>query len=298
MKKAGPGWGEVFLISFLVTIGCSCSSLLYHPTQQVYFAPEQAQLKYDNVSFKSADGAMLYGWHLKAEGGRTPKALIVHFHGNAENLTSHFATLAWAMSQGYDSFIFDYQGYGKSEGKPTPAGTVQDGIAALRIAPTLVKAGTPIVVFGQSLGGAISLRSLIEVKAQDGEELSKKIPVRLIVIDSSFKSYKDAGQGVMSRSWITWLFQPLAHLLLSDEWAPDDRVKELSPIPIVVMHGDQDQVVNLGLGEELYAAAGDPKEFWKIEQGRHTDAFWRHGTKYRERFIERIEKALENEKKR
>jgi fermentation-respiration switch protein FrsA (DUF1100 family) len=280
------------LVGLFVGLGSSCSSLLYHPTQRTYFAPEDAKLKYDDVSFESASGAKLHGWHLKAEGGRAPKALIVHFHGNAENLTSHFASLAWIMSQGYDSFIFDYQGYGRSEGKPTPEGTVQDGIAALKIAPTLVKPGTPLVVFGQSLGGAISLRSLIELKAQWKDEFSNKLPVRLILLDSSFKSYRDAGQGVMSRSWLTWLFQPLAHLVLSDRWAPDDRVRELAPIPLVVMHGDQDQVIGLDLGEELFAAAGDPKEFWKVEGGRHTDAFWRHGTKYRERFVQRIEQAL------
>ena len=110
-------------------------------------------------------------------------------------------------------------------------------------------------------------------------ELKKEVPVRLVVIDSSFISYRDAGQGVLSHAWVTWLFQPLAQVLLSDRWAPEKRVAELAPTPLVVMHGNRDQVIDYDLGEDLFKAAGEPKEFWRVEGGRHIDAFWRHSWK-------------------
>lgn len=260
-----------------------CSSMLYHPTSETYFDPKQGGLSYDDVSFSSQNGRKLHGWYFRTAARKKPKATIVFFHGNGENLTSHFATLAWILPYGYDYLIFDYQGYGSSEGEPSPEGTVQDGIAALRFVKGRAPE-SPLVVFAQSLGGAVALRTLIELKGE--------VPVRLVVIDSSFLSYQAAGRSVLSQHWLTWILQPFSTLVLSDAWAPGERVAEISPTPLVVLHGDQDQVIDFKLGERLFEKAKEPKEFWRVENGRHTDAFWRHGTLYRERFLKRLEQAL------
>jgi fermentation-respiration switch protein FrsA (DUF1100 family) len=195
-------------------------------------------------------------------------------------MSSHFASLAWILQYGYDYLIFDYRGYWKTEGKPSPENTVKDGITVLKYARDHAP-GTPLVIFAQSLGGAIALRSYIDAK--------NEIPARLVVIDSSFASYKSVGRDVLSRSWLTWIFQPLASVLLSDQWAPGKRVREVSPTPLLVMHGDLDQVISFKQGEKLFEAAAEPKEFWKIEGGYHTDAFWRHKGIYRQRFLEKLE---------
>lgn len=271
----------VFLGLFVFMTGCS--SFLYYPSQERFFDPSKAQISFQDTWVKTPDGIHLHGWHFKNQVMNHAKATLIFFHGNAENLTSHFASLAWILPYGYDYFIFDYRGYGQSEGKPNPENTVKDGTLIIReIYHQNLK--SPLIIFGQSLGGAIAMRSVIELK--------NEIPIKLVVVDSSFASYRSVAQHVLSHHWLTWLFQPLAFALLSDEWAPGTQIAELAPTPLVVMHGDHDQVVDFELGEQIFNFAKNPKEFWKIEGGRHTDAFWKHGSLYRERFLRRMEDAL------
>lgn len=273
-----------WLVAIVLSLFSGCSSMLYYPTQQRYFEPERLGLKVEDLWIPSADGERLHGWYFRAETEKNPKALVVFFHGNAENLTSHFASLAWLPSHGFDYFIFDYRGYGQSSGKATPENTVMDGMQVMRAMRSRVPKGVPLVVFGQSLGGAVALRALIELKHE--------ISVALVVVDSSFGSYRSAARRMLSKNWLTWIFQPLGLLLMSDAWAPGKRVSELAPTPLVVMHGDEDRVIDYRLGEKLFEDAGEPKEFWKVEGGAHTDGFWRHGETYRLRFLRKMEEIL------
>ncbi len=278
---------RLFILA-LVFVGplSGCSTLLYFPTREQHYDPNRAGLRWEDVEFKSQDGTRLGGWyfHHKDPKLKTPKATLVFFHGNGENRTSHFTTLVWLLDEGYDFFIFDYRGYGNSEGTPDPKGTVEDGMAAIRWAHqnklNHKTPDVPLVVFAQSLGGAVALRSLIELK--------KEVPIAWIVVDSSFQSYQWAGMSVLSQSIVGSLFQPFSFLALSDEWAPGDRIKELAPTPILIMHGDQDQMIHYRLGERLFITAGEPKEFLRIEGGYHTDAFWRHQGKYKKIFLEKL----------
>src|SRR5262249_1447782 len=133
----------------------------------------------------TADGENLHVWRFEPEKPAAKRAVWVQFHGNAENQTSHFANLFPAVQNGYDLVTFDYRGYGQSTGIPSPAGTVEDGKTILRWVkknyPDL-----PIVVFGQSLGGAIAMRTL--------EDLGNEVPIQFLVLDSTFGSYRAAGR--------------------------------------------------------------------------------------------------------
>jgi fermentation-respiration switch protein FrsA (DUF1100 family) len=264
----------------------SCSSVLYYPSKERYFDPAKAGMSHEDVWLRTPDGSKIHGWYLKNPVQARPKATIIFFHGNAENLTTHFASLAWILPHGYDYFIWDYRGYGQSEGQADPENTVRDGMLVVREIHKRNEK-TPLILFGQSLGGAVALRTQIE--------LGKSIPIRLTVIDSSFASYQEAGRHVLSHHWLTWLGQPLAYLLLSDRWAPADRVLEIAPVPLVVIHGRKDGVVDFELGRDLFEKAREPKEFWEIENGLHTDVFWRHGEIYREKLLKRLEAALYSE---
>jgi len=272
----------VLLVLFAFT---GCSSLLYHGTHKKYFDPEKHGLHQEDVTFASLDGTKIHAWYFKSKKAEKPRAQFVFFHGNGENLTSHFATLAWILPFGYDYLIFDYRGYGKSEGTPTPQGTVEDGEAAIRYLyhrnPKI-----PLIVFAQSLGGAVAIRSIVELHGQ--------IPIKWVVLDSTFVSYEAEGRSLLSKSWVTWLFQPLADVLLSDSWAPGDQIAQISPIPILVMHGDRDRTVDYNLGLDLFKRAREPKEFWRIKDGVHTDAFWRHGGIYRVKFLKKLDEILKS----
>jgi fermentation-respiration switch protein FrsA (DUF1100 family) len=249
--------------------------------EQIY-QPEKLGLKYDDLVFQASDGTRLAAWHFKSNPQKKPKGMLVFFHGNGENLSSHFITLGWLLQFGYEYMIFDYRGYGRSEGTPSPEGTVQDGMAAIRFASKQAR-GIPLIVFAQSLGGAVALRSLIELK--------KEVPVKFVVIDSSFLSYRSTARRVASHHWLTWLFQPFAYLSMSDSWAPGERVSEISPTPILVIHGTEDQIIDFEQGEELFRLAGEPKEFWKVEGGKHTDVFTRD--RYRKRFLDTLNQIVQ-----
>jgi fermentation-respiration switch protein FrsA (DUF1100 family) len=211
--------------------------------------------------------------------------MVVHFHGNAQNLSSHFLGLEWIHKKGFDYFIFDYRGYGKSQGEPSPQGTIEDGEAAMRWAhaqnPSL-----PMIVVGQSLGGAVALRTVYEMK--------KEIPVKLLVADSTFHSYQEIGRKTLAKSWMLWLLQPLAYVVLSDRWAPGKKIGELSPTKILVVHGTQDPVMPLSLGKRIFELAKEPKEFWEVKDGGHIDFTWRIQEGYRDRLIKEFETAASN----
>lgn len=279
--------GSLVLLGLSLLTGCS--SLLYYPTHVIHFPPEKLGLAPEEVWFPSEDGTRIHGWYFSSQAGKdpsvAPRGLIVFFHGNAENLSSHYASLIWVLEKGYDFLIFDYRGYGRSEGSPSPRGTVMDGAAALGWAHYRLKdrgwKSTPLVVFAQSLGGAVGMRSVIESKG--------RVPVRMVIVDSTFPSYREAGRKLLARSPITWLLQPLACVLLSDKFAPGERISEIAPIPLIVIHGDQDRSVDYSLGQEVYQLAAEPKEFWPVPGGRHIEALWLKGGEYRKRILERLE---------
>src|SRR5690606_6353518 len=123
---------------------------LYHPTHIVHYEPKQLKLEPLDVEIEVEPNVKVHGWYLKSQ-TKKPKGVIVFFHGNAENITSHYVSLSWILKEGYDYFIWDYRGYGKSQGKPSPQNTVHDGIIVIKHIynqnPKL-----PLFVFAQSLG--------------------------------------------------------------------------------------------------------------------------------------------------
>lgn len=261
-----------------------CSSLFYYPSHDVYFDVEKLPAQTESVRFAGVNKVNLSGLYLRPK-KMSLKALhqrpiIVQFHGNAQNLTSHFASLFWLIDEGYDYFIFDYEGYGQSEGHPTMRGTVDDGFAALDYIESRFP-HRPIVLVGQSLGGAIAMRVAIEAK-------NKNYPIRLAVIESSFDSYQAIARDMMSRSWVTWLFQPLTYLFVSDSVAPGDQIAAISPTPMVIVHGKSDPVIPYKFGERIFAKAKDPKEFWSYESPGHVVAYSADKGVLRERLLAKL----------
>lgn len=255
-------WTTLCIIIF--NIGLSgCSSLLYHPTQVLHYEPKQLNLKPEDIFIQVDPSITLHGWYFKSE--TKPKGVIVFFHGNAQNLTSHYVNLSWIVKEGFDYFIWDYRSYGQSTGEPSPKNTVEDGVRVIQHLysknPKL-----PLFVLGQSLGGAVAMRSVVELGGQ--------IPIRAVIADSTFQSYQSVGRSVLSKHWLTWLFQPLVYLVLSDKYAPEGKVSQISPIPLLVIHGKKDPVIDYKFGLELFEDAAEPKQFLSVEEGTHISGFW------------------------
>jgi fermentation-respiration switch protein FrsA (DUF1100 family) len=286
MKRASEGFiifSSRLLFVALVFNLCGCSSLFYYPSRDVFYKIEDLKAHAETVRFSGANGVSLSGLYLAPPEIKAAELLkrpiVVQFHGNAQNLTSHFASLYWLLGYGYDYFIFDYEGYGASEGRPSPQNTVQDGLAALDWVQKKFP-GRPMVVVGQSLGGAVAMRAVIDSK--------NRYPIALLVIESSFDSYRAIASDVLSRSWITWLFQPLAYVFVSNAEAPGDRIGEISPIPMLIIHGKKDPIVPYRFGERIFTAAREPKEFWSYETPGHVIAYEADGGALRKKFLEKL----------
>ncbi|MCP4375747.1 MAG: alpha/beta hydrolase, partial [bacterium] len=265
-KSAPDGWSEVVRYPAL-------DRVFYHPNRRVYCTPDQDGLKYEKVRFPSADGTMLSGWFIPA----TTPALgtVIHFHGNAQNMTAHYNFVSWVPEGGFNLFVFDYRGYGSSAGRPTRKGVYQDSVAAIKYIKTRKDIDRDkIIVLGQSIGGTNALAA-VGANRFDG--------IAGVVIDSAFSSYKD-----VSKDHVTAVLGPMAGSLIGNAFSPLCVVDKISPIPLIIIHGTADRIVPYYHGKALHAKAKAPKELWTLKNARHTAALGQ----YRQQMIPRLLKLF------
>lgn len=268
----------------IVLTASGCTNLFLQPDRALHLSPDKVGAKWEELKFKSGDGTDLTGMWFPAT--KAPaKGVVVQFHGNGENMTSHFLFVYWLALEGWDVLVFDYRGYGASGGEKSLGGAVSDGVAALGQARARA-AGRPVMVVGQSLGGALALAAL----DRDGGD-----GVRAVVLDSTFSSYRRVAQEKLSHLWLTWPFQwPLSRLLISDRYAPDRVVGRRKAVPLLLLHADGDPVVPAAEGKRLYGLASGPKEYWPVEGEGHTEALGARGAQYRPRLAKFLDEAAKN----
>jgi hypothetical protein len=257
----------LIVVAALATAGCG--GMYFYPSHVANPTLEPAihgaGLTWENVQFKSADGTELQGMFFPSTA--PANGTIVHFHGNGENMTFHAFYAAWLAKERYNVFEFDYRGYGASDGKPNIRGAIDDGIAALKYVSSRKDVDPErLVVFGQSLGGALAIAATAE---------SNLPGVKAVVVESTFASYRDIARDRMNALWLTWAIQWPMSYAFPDKWSPRKFVKKISPRPLLVIHGTKDPVVPFQHGEALYEAAADPRTFWEVPGAGHTQAFAR-----------------------
>ncbi len=245
----------------LTIFAASCNSFFYAPDRELRWTPEQFGFERKDLVLESPDGTKLSGWWIRSKTGVPARAVILQFHGNAENMTTHFSSLVWMVNEGFDLVTFDYRGYGSSEGSPYPAGVNMDAVTALNyVHEECRKSGRLMIVYGQSLGGAIALRAVSDMQSRK--------QVAMVVAESTFSSYKEiTRQKVGSRC--IFPFPAIAGGLMSDEFSAVNSIPAISPIPLIVIHGDQDPVVEFEHGRRIFELARDPKIFLEIRNGGH-----------------------------
>jgi fermentation-respiration switch protein FrsA (DUF1100 family) len=254
--------------SFCMLLGCSPQSYFYYPNRVLYVDPGQMGLKYEILEYPSLNGKKLSAILMTTD--QTPKGTVVHFHGNYANLSNHFPQSIFLLKQGFDVLVFDYQGYGASEGHPSPKRTVEDGIATVRYAQAhLRNPDTGVVIFAQSLGGAI------------GAVVAAKEPlVKAAIIEAGFTSYSRMSREVLQRHVWTWPFSWLTWLMVSHRYDAEDYVGQISPRPVWFVHGDKDTIVPLQMSEDLYKNAQEPKRLWIIPGAGHLECRRKAGARY------------------
>ncbi|MCC5811625.1 MAG: alpha/beta hydrolase [Ectothiorhodospiraceae bacterium] len=242
-----------------------CASLFFFPEREHRLDPADHDIAYEDVTFTSGDGLRLHGWWLPARTGEEPLGTVLFLHGNAQNVSTHIAAVYWLPAEGFNVFLFDYRGFGRSEGQPDFAGVHRDSEAALRktLGRPEVEAGS-VVVFGQSLGASVA----ITLTAEIGHELE----VRGLVADSPFSSYRGIAREKFAGFWLTWPLQWPLSWTISDRFAPVEFVHKVSPIPLLLMAGERDTIVPPHHAQLLYETAEPPVELRMASTAGHTQS--------------------------
>lgn len=250
-------------------------SKFYYPNQQIYLRPAELGLTCEDVYFETTDGVRLHGWLLPAD-TNAPLGTVIHFHGNAANVSGHIALVSWLPAAGYNVLMFDYRGYGASEGAVTRNGTIRDGHAAVDycLSRPELRSG-PIVAYGQSLGGAVATVVVAE-----------RPQVQALVIESSFSSYQRiAALHAQSLVFSGWMGRTLARALVSRGQEPIDFIARVAPRPVLIIAAENDSICFRSLARELYEAAGEPKSWWEAPGSQHLEILQDHPDELKRRIL-------------
>lgn len=241
----------VFLILIKILVIIIEPKLTFFPYRQIDQTPKDYGINYQEYFIDSPDGIKLCAWYLPSD---EPIAELVFFHGNAGNLSKGRLELLVELNrQGFSVFVFDYRGYGKSSGSCSESGVLADSAAATEFFwQELHQAGMPVIYHGRSIGG---LTASFAAKFREPNGL---------ILEATFPDKKTLLQ-----------YYPLTLRFLAlfsrYELSTETFLKEVS-CPILVIHGDQDELVPYQVGKELYSRLENPdKRFLTIEGASHED---------------------------
>jgi len=187
--------------------------------------------------------------------------VVLFFHGNAGNVAGRAGLLGdFVRGTGCRTLLFDYSGFGGNGGSPSAEAVVVDGIAASDFLRVSGVSPARVVLFGESLGGAVAL------------EVAARRPCAGVVVQSGFSSLSS-----MALRLYPWM--PLLSVFARSSFRSSDRAADLS-VPFLVVHGRRDDVVPFAEGEALHRAAPGTAEFLALDAAGHDDLFARAGPEY------------------
>lgn len=238
------------ILAALTVIGCSRVPLdrfIFFPDAFVPDPPAGVEERW----ITAEDGVRLHAWYAPP-----PQAapVLVWSHGNGGNIAGREEVLLALRARGLGVLAYDYRGYGRSGGRPTEAGVYRDGEAAYDSERARGTPATRIVCFGESLGGAVSIR------------LASERPCAGVALVSTFTTLGDVARTH---------YGPLA-VLAGTRFDSVGRIGKLA-VPVFIAHGDRDEIVPFALGERLFAAAPEPKRFLRVAGAHHNDVFGSRG---------------------
>lgn len=273
-KKRGALRRLAWTILFCVVIGLPLMfwaarrferALIFHPQRYVPGAAWKIPEGGEDVWFESRDGTKLHGWFVRSAGdeARDERITVIYFHGNGGNLN----TVGWLArslaSRGFDVLMFDYRGYGRSEGGVSDeAGLYDDAEAAYNFA-VRERGASParLVLYGQSLGTTAVA------------ELASRKECGAIILESGLSSASDVAAVLLPRlpRW--------SHRLTRNRFESARKLAQVK-CSVLVTHGARDTVIPVEQGHALYAAAREPKELIILEEAGHNDMVAVGGNKY------------------
>lgn len=227
---------------------------LYFPMKRIDATPDDIGLKYEDVYFDAEDGQKLHGWFIPANS----KKVLILFHGNGGNISHRLELISIFHNINLNIFIFDYRGYGKSQGITTEKGTILDGLAAFNYVRKLGTEPECIILLGRSLGGNIAI------------ELSTMVNAGILISEGAFTSVMDIAKDL-------YRVRPPG-FLIHNKYNALEKVSKVT-IPTLIIHGQDDKIIPIMHGLILYEEANEPKDFFEIKGG-HNDGFILTGEEY------------------
>ncbi|HZY30845.1 MAG TPA: alpha/beta hydrolase [Candidatus Methylomirabilis sp.] len=250
------------LVLTLILIGGCVEQLekrfIFFPYTTIEETPREFGLPYEDIYFMAEDGIKLNGWWIPGTGSAVT---LLWFHGNGGNISHRLESIKLRRDRlGVNIFIFDYREYGRSEGKVSEEGTYRDGNAAVRYLRSRQGLDpAKIVFFGESLGSAVAV------------EMAVRHGCAALIMESPFLS-------ISAMAKVSFPFLPVGPLLRTkyDTLSKIGKVKA----PILIVHGELDEIVPFWQGRRLYEAAPEPKEFYTIRGAHHNDTYLVGGKAY------------------
>jgi hypothetical protein len=234
---------------------------LYSPMREVTYTPDELGLDFEDVVFQSADGVKLTGWYVPANNSNIT---VLFCHGNGGNMMHCLDSTNIFYNLGLNCFIFDYRGYGESEGKPSEEGTYLDARAAYDWLVNVKKLSpNNIIIFGRSIGGSIAT------------QLASKVAAKSLIVESAFTSYADIGKKFYPYMPVRWFARFKYNTI--------DYIKNVH-CPVMIIHSRNDEMVPFEFGLELYESSNEPNEFVEI-YGSHNDGFLVSSEQYKKSWL-------------
>jgi hypothetical protein len=220
------------------------------------------------------DNVKIHGWFAPSD---SAIATLVISHGNAGNISHRIDLIRRLQTTGFNVLMYDYRGYGRSEGSPSEEGLYSDGRAAFDHALKLPGVRPDrVILWGTSLGGPVAVDVAVNRRPAG------------VILESTFSSAKDVARSA-------YPFLPVAYVLRS-KYDAIDKIGRIG-VPLFQMHGDRDGIIPFKLGKRLFEAANEPKEFYVIEGADHNDTYFVGGQEYLDKvkaFAQRIAGVLGN----
>jgi uncharacterized protein len=245
-------------IGIAVFLAVFQSHYVYFPEREIIATPRDGGMAFDEVSFQSSDGLRISAWYIPAKNSR---GVLLFCHGNGGNISHRLESIRIFNRLGLNVLIFDYRGYGQSEGSPTEEGTYRDAESAYQYLSRVRKINpSRIIIFGRSLGGAVAAR--IAGKQNPGA----------LIIESAFTSIPDAASDLYP--WLPVKIMARIH------YATVNDIGQ-ARCPVLIVHSRDDEMISIRHGRRIFEAAKEPKAFLEIT-GSHNNGFADSGKRYEE----------------